>query len=228
MPHQVHLRTLGRTTDHRLSMLRNLAVSVLRYERVRTTEAKAKEVRRFVDRAISFGRAGTLVARRRALALLHDPLIVEKLFDDLAKRYADHASGFTRLVRLGHRVGDGAPMMLVELVEGEAKAERDAAEGAGPAARRISSPEAEKAAEPSAPKGPVARARELARRATGRGGAKRESAPTGEAKEKQEEKPKAARRPRAKASERAARARKRATSGEAEEKPRSARGTKKE
>lgn len=156
MPHQVHLRTLGRTSDHRLSMLRNLAVAVLRYERVRTTEAKAKEVRRFVDRAMGLGREGTVLARRRAIALLRDRLIVEKVFDEFATRYTDRGSGFTRLVRLGHRVGDGAPMMLVELVEGAAT---------GDAATQ---PAAEKAAEPAAePKGPAARARELARRVTG-------------------------------------------------------------
>ena len=68
MPHQVHLRTLGRVSDHRLSMLRSLAVAVLRYERVKTTEAKAKEVRRIVDKIIGLGRDGTLAARRRSLA----------------------------------------------------------------------------------------------------------------------------------------------------------------
>ena len=118
MPHQAHLRTLGRVSDHRLSMLRNLAVAVVRYERVKTTEAKAKEVRRFVDRIIGLGSDGTLAARRRALALTRDRLIVEKVFTDLRERFADRSSGYTRLVRLGHRVGDGAPMMLIELLEG--------------------------------------------------------------------------------------------------------------
>ena len=75
MPHQVHLRTLGRVSDHRLSMLRSLAVAVLRYERVKTTEAKAKEVRRIVDKIIGLGRDGTLAARRRSLALTRDQLI---------------------------------------------------------------------------------------------------------------------------------------------------------
>ncbi len=155
MPHQVHLRTLGRTSGHRSAMLRNLAVSVLRYERVRTTEAKAKEVRRFVERAIALGRDGSLLARRRAGALLHDRLIVEKVFDDLAKRYPARVSGFTRLTHLGRRVGDGAPLMLVELVEASA-----GADGAG-------QPVAEKAAEPAAEaKGPAAGVRELARRVT--------------------------------------------------------------
>ncbi len=118
MPHQVHLRTLGRTSDHRLSMLRSLAVSVLRYERVRTTEPKAKEVRRLVEKIVGLGLDATLVARRRALALTRDPLIVEKVFTDLRQRFADRHSGFVRVVRLGHRVGDGAPLALIELLEG--------------------------------------------------------------------------------------------------------------
>lgn len=156
MPHQVHLRILGRTTDHRLAMLRNLAIAVLRYERVRTTEAKAKAVRGFVDRAIALGREDSLTARRRALALLHDRLIVEKLFADLAQRYSSRPSGYARLVRLGHRVGDGAPMMSIELVEGdEAKPEKEA----------VTEKEA-------APRSRVARARELAKRVTGSGATK--------------------------------------------------------
>src|SRR5919204_1978521 len=130
MPHQVHLRTLGRVSDHRLSMLRNLAVAVLRYERVKTTEAKAKEVRRLVDRIIGLGREGSLAARRRALALTRDRLIVEKVFADLPDRFADRGSGYTRLVRLGHRVGDGAPMMLIELLEGTPAQARPEAEPA--------------------------------------------------------------------------------------------------
>ncbi|MGH2499483.1 MAG: 50S ribosomal protein L17, partial [Candidatus Limnocylindria bacterium] len=106
-------------------MLRNLTVAVLRYERVRTTEAKAKEIRGFVDRMINLGKDGSLAARRRALAWLPEPEIVEKVFVDLAPRYPDRRSGYTRTVHLGRRVGDSAPLMLVELLVGgaaEAKA----------------------------------------------------------------------------------------------------------
>jgi large subunit ribosomal protein L17 len=161
MPHQAHLRTLGRVTDHRLSMLRNLAVAVLRYERVKTTEARAKEVRRFVDKIVNLGREGSLSARRRALALTRDRLIVEKTFTDLRDRFADRGSGYTRLVRLGHRVGDGAPMMLIELLEGapaQAKPEAPAGEaepgGVRAIARRLRrggqpKPEQEGVAEPA-------------------------------------------------------------------------------
>ena len=97
-------------------MLRNLTLSVLRYERVKTTEAKAKEVRRFVDRMINLGKDGSLGARRSALAWLPEPVIVEKVFTDLAVRWPDRGSGYVRMTHLGRRVGDSAPQMLLELV----------------------------------------------------------------------------------------------------------------
>ena len=117
MPHQIAGRRLGRAGDHRMHMLANLAVAVLRYERVRTTEAKAKEVRGFVDRLITVAKRGDLVARRTLAAdLPHEPLIVEKLMGELADKYADRASGFTRIVKIGPRLGDAAPMVQIELV----------------------------------------------------------------------------------------------------------------
>ena len=196
MPHQVHLRTFGRTTSHRLSMLRNLAVDVLRYERVKTTEAKAKEVRRFVDKLVRLGRDGTLPARRRALALTRDPLIVEKVFTDLRERFAGRDSGFSRLSRLGHRVGDGAPMMLIELLEGapaqakaEAPAEAAPAGGVRGIARRLRGrPRAEET-----PEAQVERAEEKPAKKT----AKLAKPPQAKAAAKKTEKPKAA--PKAKA-----------------------------
>ena len=116
MPHKVHERKFGRRTGARRGMLRNLSLSVLRYERVKTTEAKAKEVRVFVDQMINLGKDGSLVARRRALAWLPEPVIVEKVFTDLALRWPDRGSGYVRLTHLGRRVGDSAPQMLMELV----------------------------------------------------------------------------------------------------------------
>ena len=118
MPHQVHQRKFGRQTGHRKAMLRNLTLSVLRYESVKTTEAKAKEVRTFIDGMIVLGKDGSLVARRKAIGWLPEQEIVEKLFTDLATRYADRPSGFTRTTRLPRRVGDSAPMMLIELMPG--------------------------------------------------------------------------------------------------------------
>ena len=118
MPHQVHQRKFGRQTGHRKSMFRNLTLSVHRYESVKTTETKAKEVRKFIDGMIVLGKDGSLVARRKAIGWLPEQEIVEKLFTDLAERYADRPSGFTRMTRLPRRVGDSAPMMLIELMPG--------------------------------------------------------------------------------------------------------------
>lgn len=144
MPHQVHQRKFGRETAHRKAMFRNLTLSILRYERVKTTEPKAKEVRRFVDGMILLGKDGSLAARRKAIAWLPEPEIVEKLFGDLAGRYPGRTSGFTRITRLGRRVGDSAPMMLIELMPGADEApERSTAAAEGTAAgprRRLALP----------------------------------------------------------------------------------------
>lgn len=142
MPHKVHERKFGRKTGHRRGMLRNLSLSVLRYERVKTTEAKAKEVRLFVDKMINLGKDGSLVARRRALAWLPEPVIVEKVFTDLALRWPDRGSGYVRLTHLGRRVGDSAPQMLLELVAAADKPaadKADSAEGTKPR-RRLALP----------------------------------------------------------------------------------------
>ncbi len=148
MPHQVHQRKFGRPAGPRKAMLRSLTLSVLRYERVKTTEAKAKEIRGFVDRMVGLGKEGTLAARRRATAFLYEPEIVEKLFTDLAQRYPDRTSGFTRITRLGRRVGDSAPVMRIELMPGAdetAAADAAAAEKAKPR-RRLRIPRRGKAA----------------------------------------------------------------------------------
>jgi large subunit ribosomal protein L17 len=140
MPHQVHQRKFGRKSDLRRSLLRNLTLSVLRYERVKTTEAKAKEIRGFVDRMINLGKDGSLESRRRATAWLPETVIVDKVFSDLANRYTDRSSGFLRMTRLPRRVGDQAPLMLLELMPGvdETKAAEAAEEK--PRRRRLSLP----------------------------------------------------------------------------------------
>ena len=117
MPHRLAGRRLGRASDHRLHMLDNLAVSVLRFEKVRTTEAKAKEVRGRVDHMITLAKRGDLSARRMLVAQMPDePLIVEKLMSELATKYADRASGYTRIVKIGPRLGDAAAIVQIELV----------------------------------------------------------------------------------------------------------------
>lgn len=137
MPHQTHQRKFGRTTDQRKAMMRNLTLSVLRYERVKTTEAKAKEVRRFVDHMIDLGKDGSIEARRRAMAWLPEPVIVEKVFDDLAKRFTDRDSGYVRTTRLARRVGDNAPLMLLELMPGVDETKGETATEERPRRRRL-------------------------------------------------------------------------------------------
>ncbi len=113
-------RKLGRTNKHRRSMLANLTKDLINNERIETTETRAKEVRKFVDKMISYGKDGSLVARRKALAFLHnDAKTVQKVFDDLAKRYATRNGGYTRILKLEERRGDDALMVILELVEGE-------------------------------------------------------------------------------------------------------------
>ena len=115
-------RKLGRTNKHRRSMLANLTKDVIMNERIETTETRAKEVRKFVDKMITYGKNGSLVARRNALAFLHnDEVAVKKVFDDLAKRYATRNGGYTRILKLTERRGDDALMVILELVEGDTK-----------------------------------------------------------------------------------------------------------
>jgi large subunit ribosomal protein L17 len=117
MPHRIAGRKLSRPHDHRVAMLGNLAVAVIRYERVKTTEAKAKEVRGMVDGMITLAKRGDLHARRQLVSRMpHEPLIVEKLMGEIASKYADRPSGFTRITKLGQRLGDAATMVQIELV----------------------------------------------------------------------------------------------------------------
>jgi len=115
--HRVDGRKLGRKMGPRLALYKNLTVSVLRYERVRTTEAKAKEVQGRIERAISLAKRGDLSARRAVVsAFPNEPLVVTKLFDEIAPKYADRTSGFTRIVKIGPRAGDNAEIVQLELV----------------------------------------------------------------------------------------------------------------
>ncbi len=115
-------RKLGRTNKHRRSMLANLTKDLIMNERIETTETRAKETRKFVDRMITCGKDGSLGARRRALAFLHnDNEVVKKVFDDLAKRYATRNGGYTRILKLTERQGDDALICILELVKEDVK-----------------------------------------------------------------------------------------------------------
>ncbi len=110
MAHRIDGRKLSRKQGPRLALYKNLTVSVLRYERIRTTEAKAKEVRGRVEHMITLAKRGDLTARRAVISEFpNEPLVVNKLFDELAPKYADRTSGYTRIIRLGQRLGDAAP-----------------------------------------------------------------------------------------------------------------------
>src|SRR5215208_8060011 len=115
--HRIGGRKLSRKRGPRLALYKNLMVSVLRYERVQTTEAKAKEIRGQVERMITLAKRGDLSARRTVVSELpNEPLVVTKLFDVIAPKYADRQSGFTRLVHIGQRKGDAAEIVQIELV----------------------------------------------------------------------------------------------------------------
>ena len=124
MRHRVAGRKLGRKTAHRLAMFRNMVTSLLDKERIRTTLPKAKELRPIAERMITLGKRESLHARRQALAFIKDPGVVSKLFATLAPRFAQRNGGYTRIVRLGFRQGDGAPMAILELIGSEFKSEK--------------------------------------------------------------------------------------------------------
>src|SRR5690625_3878297 len=114
-------RKLGRTTDQRMALLRNLASALIIHERIETTESKAKELKSVVEKMITLGKRGDLHARRQAAAFLYnkeveeDNTVIQKLFDDVATRYEDRQGGYTRVLKLGERQGDGAKMAIIEL-----------------------------------------------------------------------------------------------------------------
>lgn len=108
-------RKLGRLKGHRQAMLKNALVSFFRYERIETTEAKAKELRRLAEGLITLAKRGDLHARRQAAVLVPDQEVLKKLFDQVGPRYADRTGGYTRIYKLGPRQGDAAPMAILEL-----------------------------------------------------------------------------------------------------------------
>jgi len=117
MRHGHGLRKLNRTSAHRLAMLRNMTVSLLRHEEIRTTLPKAKELRRVAEPMITLGKKPSLANRRLAFDRLRDRNIVEKLFDDLGPRYAKRNGGYLRILKMGFRKGDNAPLALVTLLD---------------------------------------------------------------------------------------------------------------
>jgi large subunit ribosomal protein L17 len=124
MRHRKNFNKLSRPSSHRLSMLRNLAVSLIKHERIITTVQKAKEARRVVERLITYGKKGTLHARRLCASIVQDNEVVRKIFGELAERYKNRNGGYTRIIRIGYRKGDGAEQALFELVDRPLKEEK--------------------------------------------------------------------------------------------------------
>src|SRR6058998_2795152 len=142
MRHRVAGVKLGRTPAHRRALLRNLVTALLEHEVVRTPDAKAKELRRWVDRVITLGKQGTLHARRQVLSIVQDKAVVRKLFDTIGPRFKNRPGGYTRIVKIGIRRGDAAQMSVIELVASENAKESVA--GGGRRRRRARRQQAEK------------------------------------------------------------------------------------
>jgi large subunit ribosomal protein L17 len=167
MRHRKQRGKLERTSAHRKALMRNQVTSLLDHERIETTDAKAKVLRRVADRMITLGKRGTLHARRRALSVVRDRDVAAKLFDELAARYATRPGGYTRVLKVRQRVGDAAPMSIVELVDrGVAAAPEKGAKPAKakPAEKRAAKPKPEK---PAKAEKPAAKAPKPARAAKG-------------------------------------------------------------
>lgn len=117
MRHKVAGRRLSRPTSHRIAMYRNLVSDLLGFGKIVTTEAKAKEIRSLAEKMITLGKEGSLHSYRRALSFIMTKKVVEKVFSELGPKYAERHGGYTRIVKLGPRLGDGAPMVQLELVD---------------------------------------------------------------------------------------------------------------
>ncbi len=126
MRHRKASLKLSRTTSHRIAMFRNMVTSLFKHERIRTTGVKAKELRRWAEHLITLAKRGDLHARRQALAIIREKDVVHKLFDEAGEKFGNSAGGYTRIVRLGRRAGDAAPMSLVELIVPGAGAKKKA------------------------------------------------------------------------------------------------------
>jgi large subunit ribosomal protein L17 len=153
MRHRVAGVKLGRSPAHRRALFRNLVTTLLEHEAIRTTDAKAKELRRWADRMITLGKQGTLHARRRAAAIIRSRSVLKKLFDDIAPRNAARQGGYTRVVKLGGRPGDAAALSVIELVERKGAAPETSGKKK-PARRRAEKPAPRKREEKAEKKAP--------------------------------------------------------------------------
>ena len=117
MKHRIKNKKLNKNSSHRKSMFMNMSNALIKHEQITTTLAKAKELRRFVEKLITLGKKGNLTSKRKTVSILQDQKMSKKIFDILADRYKERSGGYTRIVKLGNRYGDNAPMAVIELVD---------------------------------------------------------------------------------------------------------------
>ena len=168
MRHNKAGKRLGRTTSHRIAMFRNMVTSFLSHEKITTTDAKAKELRSIAEKMITFGKKGDLHAMRLVASYIRDKKVVTKLFTTIAPRYKERNGGYTRIVKLGIRAGDNAPVSLIELVEEEIAqkpAKKPAKKSAAAATAKPRTPKAKKVNEAPATEGQIESATETSEQA---------------------------------------------------------------
>ena len=149
MRHQKKTVKLGRTAEHRKALLANQVCSLIEHQRIKTTLAKAKAVRPLAEKMVTLGKKGSLHARRTALAVLRQQDAVKKLFDDIAPRAAERKGGYTRIIKLGMRKSDAAPVAFIEWVDAPVVVEEPAPEEKGKKGKAAKTPAAEAAAKPA-------------------------------------------------------------------------------
>ena len=117
MKHNIKNKKLNKTSSHRKAMFMNMSKALIKHEQITTTLAKAKELKRFVEKIVTLGKKANLLSRRKAISILQDQKITKKVFDVLADRYKDRSGGYTRIIKLGNRFGDNAPTAIIEFVD---------------------------------------------------------------------------------------------------------------
>ncbi len=140
MKHNIKNKKLNKTTSHRKAMFMNMSNALIKHEQITTTLAKAKELRRFVEKIITLGKKADLLSRRKAISILQDQKILKKVFDVLADRYKDRSGGYTRIIKLGNRFGDNAPTAVIEFVDRDENAK---GQDSGPVIEKKSTEEVE-------------------------------------------------------------------------------------
>ena len=140
MKHNIKNKKLNKTSSHRKAMFMNMSNALIKHEQITTTLAKAKELRRFVEKIVTLGKKGDLISRRKTISTLQDNKMTQKVFDILADRYKDRSGGYTRVVKLGNRFGDNSPMAVIEFVDRDEDAK---GKDSGPVIEKKSSEEIE-------------------------------------------------------------------------------------